>query len=109
MFLSLVRPDRISSPITSRAAVTGSVDGDAVADVMARHGGGSTTRDHGWSSRVSHRARPHSLVGRPILPLWVMMHQAVSRARSRSRPQLAPLGRTRDARTGAATPDRLRP
>src|SRR5262245_4352412 len=35
MFLSLVRPERISSPITSSAAVTGSLGADEFAVVMA--------------------------------------------------------------------------
>src|SRR5262247_518837 len=35
MFLSLVRPERISSPITSSAAVTGSLGADELAVVMA--------------------------------------------------------------------------
>ena len=50
-------------------------------DVMATH----CRREHGDRSRMIEQGRPrcappHSLVGRPILPLWVMMHQAASRA-----------------------------
>src|SRR6516165_1772847 len=58
MFLSLVRPDRISSPITSSAAVTSSWD--ALAVVMTTFVATEDRRS-------------------PTLPLWVMMHQVIRR------------------------------
>src|SRR5215471_6274430 len=101
MFLSLVRPERISSPITSSAAVTCS----------AAVGEFAVAIDDPSAPGPTRRAIP-------TLPLWVMMLQVVRRGRSlpakqaprwrRGRPpRRGQAEKTLDARTGAAAPHRL--
>src|SRR6516225_4484204 len=95
MFLSLVRPERISSPITSSAAVTGSLGADEFAVVMA--------------ARLLAARRSG-----PSLPchcaLSCFKSSAGGAAPGEANPPGAPGagGEETDARTGAATPDRLR-
>src|SRR5262249_60639995 len=95
MFLSLVRPERISSPITSSAAVTSSCGADEFAMVLA-------------ALLLAARRRGPSLPGHCALSCFKS-----SAGGARSRPSKAPGragagGEETDARTGAATLDRLR-
>src|SRR5215510_2356451 len=94
MFLSLVRPERISSPITSSAAVTCSVGADEFAVVMA--------------TRLIAARRSG-----PSLPCHCALSCFKSSAGgARSRPSKSPGragggGEEPDERTGAAAPDCL--
>src|SRR5215831_955400 len=97
MFLSLVRPERISSPITSSAAVTCS----------AAVGKFAVAIDDPSAPGPTQQAIP-------TLPLCVIMLQVVRRGRPLPAKQVprsrrGQVGRTPDARTGAAAPDLCAP
>src|SRR5262249_825015 len=94
MFLSLVRPERISSPITSSAAVTCSAAVDEFAVAIDDPSAPGPTQQ-----------------AIPTLPLCVIMLQVVRRGRrpwpSKSPGRAGGGGEETDARTGAAAPDCL--
>src|SRR6516164_3006640 len=101
MFLSLVRPERISSPITSSAAVTCSAAVGEFAVAIDDPSAPGPTRQ-----------------AIPTLPLWVMMLQVIRRGRPLPAEQVprsrrggphagGGRGGRQNARIGAATPDCL--
>src|SRR6266851_4794366 len=99
MFLSLVRPDRISSPITSSAAVTTSLGtGTVVMITCGRTDYGGRMTDDGCQRRDS----SSSVVWiRPTLPLWVMLLQVARRAVPLPGRRISlPIGPGTGARTG---------